>query len=167
MEFKLDSLLKVTKENYKRLLVGYEKQVENNFGLSAEKKDDIDKLFSRTGENILSECLERYSINVTRNLGKKTNYSVEIPAIAKKDLSGSEKQYLLFLYLNKMEEYCFEEVGFQDASIIKKYCSTSKLDQDLIIGKNSDVFYSKECYFLHLSFSPRRNYSKRIIKNKG
>ncbi len=165
MESKLDSLLKITRENYKRLLEGYERQVKNNFGLSAEKKDDIDKLFSKTGENILSECLERYSFNVTRNLGKKTNYSVEIPAIAKKDLSGAEKQYLLFLFLNKMEEYCFDEVGFQGASIIKKYCSTSKLDQDLIIGKNPDVFYSRECYFLHLSFSPHRTYSKRMIKS--
>lgn len=166
MESKLDNLLKVAKENYKKLLKGYERQVENNFGLSEEKKDNIEKLFSKTSESILSECLERYSLNITRNLGKKANYAVEIPAIAKKDLSGSEKQYLLFLYLNKIEEYGFEEVGFQEASIIKKYCSTSKLDQDLIIGENPDVFYSRECYFLHLSFSPRRNYSKRMIKNR-
>ena len=63
MESKLDSLLKVAKENYKKLLKGYERQVENNFGLSEEKKDNIDKIFSKTSESILSECLERYSCN--------------------------------------------------------------------------------------------------------
>ena len=153
----LDNLYKVVKDEYKILQENYQQRKENNFDLSEESKVQLDNFFERTSQCVLRNILKKYIAGIEKGKGQNTYYTVKVPVIASKRFYG--KEYLIGLYLDKMEENGFEEIGLAGLSINKSRCYGKAFSEELIIDtkeQRENIIYNDETYFLEATFTPRK-----------
>ena len=79
------------------------------------------------------KALSEYQARLLKQKEKNdiSNFTIEVLAISKSNMAKSARSYLLSLYIDKLVEYDFENLGLTSIVIIKKYTAYQNIDDKL------------------------------------
>ena len=134
----------------------YQENLNNNFDLDENTRESLKSFFDNTSEYVLMKSLSEYQEKLLKHKEKNniSNFTIEVLAISKYNMTKSARLYLLSLYIDKLVEYDFESLGLTSIDIIKKYTAYQDIDEHIVYGM-LDIFREPDgCYKLKLGFSP-------------
>lgn len=130
---KIEQAKMSAKETFEEVKPTYQASLNDNFDLDQYTRGRLKHFFNETSEYVLMKALSEYQARLLKQKEKNdiSNFTIEVLAISKSNMAKSARSYLLSLYIDKLVEYDFENLGLTSIVIIKKYTAYQNIDDKL------------------------------------